>query len=258
MKVTRLELFQHSDGIMYGNYLIDEFTSFEELIEVYQKFRHDYPEKIIILSLNDLGQTEYTSCHAKMLHNLDDIEGYDLSNIDPTAFENGEHIGDLTTPSEFFIRRENFFKQIKNDDFSCACDRGLTIDEQEISLLKKIHQSPIKYLDKNIAVKIIQVEKSYEAFIGFPNGYFSSDLNPFENYALAKRLSEKYEYELFGIGASLLGFIRKNPIEKNQSQELVSDLIQLYNSDQSMAHYLYEIVENSKILFLKYTESLNL
>ena len=71
----------------------------------------------------------------------------------------------------------------------------------------------------SIILKIVPVEKPYEGICGFPNGYFESDLNPFENYALAKHLFDKYNFELFGIGASFLGFFRNEMLEKNIIKE---------------------------------------
>ena len=178
--------------------------------------------------------------------------------IDPSAFENDEHIGYLSTPSEFFILKENFLKQVTDVDFSEACERGLTLEEEEIIFLEKINKSPIKYLNKQILLKIIPVSKSYEAICGFPNGYFTSDLNPFENYAVAKHLNQKFGYELFGIGASLIGFIRSGNLGESQAKELVNDLNELYNSDEGMADKMIEIVKNNNHLFIKYTEDINI
>lgn len=257
MQIRALEDFSDNNGILFGAFLICELTSFEELMHIYQKFKQDNPDKTIIFTLDDVYQAEYTSTHAKMYHNLDEVEGFDLTNLDDSAFEDGEHIGYLSTPTEFFIRKENFLKQAQKINFLSACNKGLMIDEKEILLLKKVHQSPFLYLDKEIVLKIIQVEKPYEAFVGFPNGYFFSDLDPFENYALAKHLFENYQYELFGIGASLLGFIRKMPLEKPQSQQLVSDLVQLYEVEPIIENHLLEIIEKGNFLFLKYTETLN-
>lgn len=111
-------------------------------------------------------------------------------------------------------------------------------------------------MDQHILVKIVPVSKSYEAICGFPNGYFSSDLNPFENYAVAKHLHDKYGYEFFGIGASLLGFIRNHPLEEQEAAALVTDLIALYNSDASIYDSMLDLVKGSKYLILKYIDYL--
>lgn len=241
---------------LFESYFIDEINNFSELIDVFNDFRDKYPDKSILLALDDLRQAEYTSTHSIMKNSLDETEGFDLSGLDLVCFENGEHIGYLSTPSEFFIRKENFLKQVSNIHFSDVCDNRLSIDESEVLLLKNINLSPLDYLDKSIILKIVPVDKSYLSLCGFPNGYFVSDLDPFENYALAKFLYEKYGYELFGVGASLLGFIRKEILEKEISQDLISDLSKLYNCTESMLESIIEPIQSRKYMFLKYVEYL--
>jgi hypothetical protein len=257
MEISPLTPNQSIGPLLFDSYIIKELPSFDALLNVYQQFRQDHPEQSVIVTLDDLGQAEYTSTHATMMHDLDNTEGYDLSGIDASAFENGEHIGYLSTPSEFFIQKENFMQKITDIGFSDACERGLTIEPSEIQVLEKIKKSPLDYLDKHILVKIVPVSKSYEAICGFPNGYFSSDLDPFENYAVAKHLYDNYGYEFFGIGASLLGFIRNRPLEEQEAAALVTDLIALYNSDESIYGSLLALVKDSNYLILKYTEYLN-
>jgi len=247
---------QTRNEILFESFIIENLNSFDELLKVYHNYKRNNSENTIIFTLDDLGQAEYTSSHSIMSNDLDRTEGYDLSRIDKACFEDGEHIGYLSTPSEFFIRKQNFLKQIKDIDFESVCEKELTIDEDEISILEKINQSPFEYLDQQLILKIVPVEKPYEGICGFPNGYFSSDLNPFENYALAKHLFEKYNFELFGIGASLLGFISNENLEENKLKELILDLSKLYNTSEIAFEKFVEIIKNNNYLFLKYIEYL--
>lgn len=247
---------QTRNEILFDSFIIENLNSFDELIEVYKIYKQNNYDKVIILTLDDLGQAEYTCTHSIMSNDLDETEGYDLSGLNKTCFEDGKHLGYLSTPSEFFIRKENFLKQIKEIDFKSVCDKELTIDEDEILILEKINQSPFEYLDEQIILKIVPVEKSYEGICGFPNGYFSSDLNPFENYALSKHLFEKYGFELFGIGASFLGFIRNEKLEENKVKELIVDLSKLYNTTENVFDKFVDVIKDKNYLFLKYTEYL--
>lgn len=256
MQIHPLTSNYSSNEILFDSFVIENLNSFDELIEVYHTYKQNYSEKTIILTLDDLGQAEYTSGHSIQFNGLDEIEGYDLSGLDKACFEYDEHLGYLSTPSEFFIRKENFFKQTHDTNFKFVCDKEITIDEDEISILEKINQSPFEYLDEQIILKIVPVEKPYEGICGFPNGYFESDLNPFENYALAKYLFEKYNFELFGIGASLLGFVRNENIEENKLKELITDLSKLYNTTETAFHKFAKIIKNKNHLFLKYIEYL--
>lgn len=254
MQIQPLTSKQSGKEILFDSYLIESLVSFDELIEVYKTYKQRNPGKTIILTLDDLGQAEYTSVHSILTHDLDDTEGYDLSGLDKACFEAGEHLGYLSTPSEFFIRKENFFKKVNDADFASSCERGLTFGKDEITILEKINQAPLHYLDKQIILKVVPVEKCYEGICGLPNGYFQSDLDPFENYALAKYLFEKYDFELFGIGASFLGFIRNEKPKANQIKELITDLSALYNTTEAVFDQLGEIIQHHPYLFLKYTE----
>lgn len=59
---------------LFENYLIEGSTSFNELLDVYHKYKKENPDKTIILTLDDLEQTEYTSTHSTMFHDLDEME----------------------------------------------------------------------------------------------------------------------------------------------------------------------------------------
>ncbi|MEP6929133.1 MAG: hypothetical protein ABI850_03940 [Flavobacterium sp.] len=254
MQIQPLTSEQSSTEILFDSFVIENLNSFDELIEVYQTYKQNNSDKTIILTLDDLGQAEYTSGHSINSNDLDETEGYDLSGLDKACFEDGDHLGYLSTPSEFFIRKENFLKQTEDIDFKSVCEKELTIDENEILILEKINQLPFEYFDEQIILKIVPVEKSYEGICGFPNGYFKSDLNPFENYALARHLFEKYDFELFGIGASFLGFIRNEKLEENKIKELITDLSKLYNTTEKAFDKFVEIIKDKNYLFLKYTE----
>lgn len=254
MQIQPLTSEQSGKEILFDSFAIEGLNSFNELIDIYKTYKQRNPGKTIILTLDDLGQAEYTSVHSILTHDLDNTEGYDLSGLDKACFEAGEHLGYLSTPSEFFIRKENFFKKVNDADFTSACERGLTFGKDDITILEKINQEPFHYLDKQIILKVVPVEKCYEGICGFPNGYFQSDLDPFENYALAKYLFEKYDFELFGIGASFLGFIRNEKTELSQIKELITDLSALYNTTEAAFDQFGEIIQNHHYLFLKFTE----
>lgn len=256
MKFTTLKPGQSFDQILFTSYFIQNVKSFNDLLEKYRELKKNNCHKTIIFTLDNLDQAEYTTTHAINMYDLDLTEGYDLSVLDPVCFENGEHIGYISTPSEFFIRYQNFIKQTNTVSFATACERGLIIEEDEINLLVKINSFPLEAFDNKIILKVIPVKHSYEAFAGFPNGYFSSDLNPFENYALCKHWTQKYDLQLFGIGASLLGFYRNEPIGDGIAKEIMADLAILYNTELSKLEKLKSIVKNNNFIFIKYIEYL--
>lgn len=241
--------------MLFDSFLIENIKSYEELIEVYKTYKQNHPDKTIILTLDDLGQAEYTSGHACDYNSLLDTDGYDLSGLDKACYdEDNEHLGHLSTPSEYFIIRENFLKQTKGIDFKTVCEKGIDNSEDDVLDLENINESPLAFLDQQVILKILPVEKPYEGLTGFPNGYFDCDFSPFENYALSKHLFETYNLELFGIGASFLGFIRNEPLKDNELKALIADLAKLYNTTESEFDKLAEIIKNKNHLFLRYTE----
>ncbi|QNK78487.1 hypothetical protein H7F37_05275 [Winogradskyella sp. PAMC22761] len=240
---------------LFDSFLIENIKSYEELMEVYQTYKQNHPDKTIILTLDDLGQAEYTSGHACDYNALLDTEGYDLSGLDKACYdEDNEHLGHLSTPSEYFIIRENFLKQTKGIDFETVCKKDISNSEDDVLDLENINESPLAFLDQQVVLKILPVEQPYEGLTGFPNGYFDADFSPFENYALSKYLFETYNFELFGIGASFLGFIRNEPLKDSEIKALVTDLAKLYNTTESEFEKLADIIKNKKHLFLRYTE----
>ncbi|WP_166382373.1 hypothetical protein [Polaribacter sp. 11A2H] len=256
MKIEKLiKTREPYQEMLFDSFLIEDIKSYEELIDVYKTYKQNNPDKTIILTLDDLGQAEYTSGHACDWNSLLDTEGYDLSGLDKACYdEDNEHLGHLSTPSEYFIIRENFLKQTKGIDFKKVCERNINNSEDDVLDLENMNESPLAFLDKQVILKILPVEKPYEGLTGFPNGYFSADLSPFENYALSKHLFEKYNFELFGIGASFLGFIKNEKLAENKVKELIADLAKLYNTTESEFEKLAKIIKDKNHLFLRYTE----
>ncbi len=254
MKETTLTYEKSTAPIICETIMLSEFSNKIELLAVYEKYANLHPVKSILLTLDDRHQAEYTSGHTCNSNDLDDIEGHDLSSVHRSCFEDGEHKGYLSHPSEFFIRKNNFLEKAQSYNFESACKKGLTMEKEEIELLEKINQEPLSYLDEELALMIVPVEHAFESISAFPNGYFSSDLDPFENYAFAKRLENKYEYKLLGIGTSLIAF-RKNPdLTTEQLLELSTDLGKLYHCKAKDLNSLLQI--DNDILFLKYSEYL--
>ena len=258
MKTRILNAGNTGHEMICDEYLGTEIESINDIFETLATFKHEFKNHSVLATLDDLGQAQYTSMHATMSHDLDDTEGHDLSSVDAAAFDNGEHIGYLSGKSEFFIREKNFLSKTKSIDFSAVCREGLTIGESEMDVLENIHAAPLDYIDDKILIKIVPVQTSALAISAFPNGYFSCDLNPFHNYAIANYLEEKYGYELFGLGASLIGLKRDKPLDISSSNEIANDLAKLYNSqnNQAVIDRFAKLTQRFNYLLLKYVECL--
>ena len=111
-------------------------------------------------------------------------------------------------------------------------------------------------MDKEAYLLKVPVNYSYESIYAFPNGYFSCDLSPFENFHLAKHLEENYGYHLFGIGASHISFIRASKLTDKKNHNLLAFLMKIYSNDGDveLSDFFKETILNQEVLTLRYSE----
>ena len=245
-------------GGLCDEYQLNNIENIEDLLLFIRDKKQQYPDKKLLLSLDDFSQACYTSGHARNTYHLDEVGSLDLSSVSPEAFEDGEHQGYLSTPSEFFICQHNFNQLVKDAIFSDACNKGLTLSEEYIDEWEDYQKSPLSMFDQPLSALLVPVNHAYQTLSAFPNGYFSSDLSPAENFAVAKRLEERYGLELIGVGASYLGFIRNQPLSHQQIYAMSEDLLCLYNiADKDKQAYL-EIfsrwLAEGEFFWLRYVE----
>ena len=211
-----------------------------------------------MVTLDDLGQALYTSGHAIHSNNLDEVNEEDWHLLEKDSLDNNNYVGYLSHVSEFPLRLKKFLTQAENINFSNVIENGLTLDRNELQHLEKIHENPLEALDEQSIFFLAPVSESAQMLSTFPNGYFSSDLDPFENFVLSKYLSDNFQYELFGIGASLIAFVRDEPLNAQQLAKLTDCLSQFYHiSDEDLVRRLKTIMEGKAYLFLKYVEYLD-
>jgi len=258
VKLRILEQADSSLEILCDEYVCTEIESVSDIFDAQVELMNKFPSHNVLATLDDLGQAEYTSVHADMSHDLSAIEGYDLSSVDHSAFEDGEHIGYLSTKSEFFIKKNNFISKIESINFADVCKHGISIDSNEMDVLESIHKKPVQYIDNQIHLKVVPVCTTPLTISAFPNGYFACDLNPFENYAVAEYFRKNYDYELFGLGASLIGFKRNRQLDNYSFVRLAKDISKMYNrgDDKATVERFLVLVRNYNYLFLKYVEYL--
>jgi len=238
-------------------YEAEKYDSQTELLDDWRALGNMFPDSRILLTLDDLGQAQYTSMHSKGSHDLDETEGYDLSSLDAICFENGEHVGYLSSKSEFFIRLGNFEKLCKESSLEqIVQEKNLLLNDESLSELISAQENWVSILDDSIYAFIAIVNTAEDSLAAFPNGYFSSDLSPFENHALCRHLRENYDYSLMGIGASYLALIRETKLDTSRASDLTDLLLKLYGEK---AMNWIELVmskkdESQHVLVLRYTE----
>ncbi|BBP64489.1 hypothetical protein PHLH5_20300 [Pseudomonas sp. Cab53] len=211
-------------------YSVSGISSFDDVHGAYQHIAARHPGTKPLLSLDDLHQARYTCGHARDNLGLDSASEQDIAGLPPECFENGEYLGYPTTKAEFAIGYRNFMNLVAATSFQDACAHGLTLDTTALQEWEAYQQDPVSLLDQPLSALVVPVEQSYQALAAFPNGYFTCDLDPAQNFAVARHFALTHGYELIGVGASYLGYLRAEPPAPEEALAVAADFCALYNT----------------------------
>ena len=237
-------------------YRFENFNDPSKMLELYIDLSNKNPDYKYLYTLDDIDQAGYTSGHSKMSYNLDDTDEHDLSPLSETCFEDGEHKGYLSRNEEFYIREANFNKGLSRVQIEDIKEKYLYIAEDDQEAFFKANENPGSIVDDVCFLLKVPVENSYQSIMAFPNGYFSVDLSPFENYLLAQKLELEFDYKLFGIGASFIVFYKSKQLSKGKVAELTDYLCEIYcdKPNPEMYNMFTKTINEKDILVLVYTE----
>ncbi|MGF6191761.1 DUF4253 domain-containing protein [Serratia sp. 2723] len=239
-------------------YGVSGITSFDDLTEARRNIGASHPGFKPLFSLDDLHQARYTSWHVRNNLGMDDASEQDIAGLPPECFENGEYIGYPTTKAEFAICLRNFTNLVAATSFEDACAHGLTLDEPALQEWIGYQHNPISLLEQPLSALLVPVQHSCQALAAFPNGYFTSDLDPAKNFAVARHFSEAHGYELIGMGASYLGFMREVPSDTSVANAVAKDFCALYNTSdenlQARVSKVAQAISGRTHLWLRYVE----
>jgi hypothetical protein len=231
-----------------------------ELLDAIDALATAHPHARILASLDNIGQAEYTSGHCIDACELDATDGHDLSGLDPACFDGGEHLGYLSTAGEFPIRLANLLagsKAFAADDYRAVLPWSTDYaDGYDLVSANCDHDAALElHLDCYSTLQIVPVTRAADALAAFPNGYFSSDLDPFANHALALHLEQTYGLMLCGVGARFLGFRREQPLSTEEAEQVAAELVAIYDEVPDFAAaQLTVALTGSRFVLLRYTE----
>lgn len=264
-KPLKLVPFTETKPKTFSPLLCDGLTarhlrSFKDLLALHARLQREHADVCVLASLDNLVQASYTSGHSIDLNALDDVQGHDLSGLGAEVFEDGEHLGYLSTVAEFPIRLANLVERARGTEL--AQIHGLLdwATLGDANSLVEINENPERALliaqEKDVLFQFVPVRSAAQAIAAFPNGYFRSDLDPMQNYVLARHLEAKYDLSLFGIGASMLGFRRQAALGEDTARTLATELAALYaRSPPAAADDLARLLTGRDWLLFRYTES---
>ncbi|WP_419735539.1 hypothetical protein [Pseudomonas sp. COR18] len=239
-------------------YSVSAITRLDELVEAYRTLAAHHPGFLPLFSLDDLHQARYTSGHARHHIDLDEATQEDIAGLPEECFEHGEYLGYPTTKAEFAICRRNFTRRVADGSFEDACAHGLTLDDEAIREWVAYQDDPVALLDQPLSALLVPVEHSSQALAAFPNGYFACDLGPAQNHAVARHFSLTQGYELIGVGAAYLGFLRAEPADAAVAGAVAKDFCALYNvteeKRQALVPVFAQAICGRRHLWLRYVE----
>lgn len=234
-------------------------ASFAGLLELQQRLQAERPDVRVLASLDDLRQACYTSGHGIERHDLDETQGHDLSELSPEAFDEGEHRGHLSTASEFPIRLANLRRQaaeVSLDQIVGVLPWSTDDDENDLVSINRDPDAALQIADEDPVVFLYApVSSGADAVAVFPNGYFSSDLNPMQNHVLARHLEANFGLVLIGIGARFLGLRCAVALTEEVAEQVSAVLIKLYEDAPADAEQtLTKLITGRTWLLVRYTE----
>lgn len=222
--------------------------SMAQVLAEVDRLRAEAPDQGHLVTLDNLGQALYTSMHA-----LEDprfhVEEPDLDWDDPAS----DRVYEAAVLEHAVQVLADPAHRVEVHDVAAR----LAYDDAEVAALGTINRTPELLLDDPVYVQRIPVAENDLLLAGLVNGYFTSDLDVFENQAIVRHLALHHGYRFLGIGASTIGFDRHTPPTPEQAAALVADLGQIYGCPQAVGwQELAGVLTGSRVLAVGYTENL--
>lgn len=257
--MARIELYEQP--IDY-NGRITEIADWGAVLEAYSKIKQAiYPKKVLFI-LDDIHQCEYTSMHASL---QDELYFDDEEYSEDIDFESSEQViglNNLLESLKFKHYMDVLLKENKHQNSSAIKEKTNFYSGEDFRVITYINESPLKVLNnvggsnlKEIAVVASEFVTTDPLKIVMQlNGYFTCDFSPFENYFVIEQMS-KLGFEFMGIGATLLGFIKKDGFLVKHINQILLFLSEVYPLDETMKEQFRYFLENHNYLILPYCES---
>ncbi|MCU4338190.1 hypothetical protein [Acinetobacter dispersus] len=233
---------------------IVEIQSWAELLECYRSLKEDvYPKKVFLV-LDDRAQAEYTSMHAVEDDRLyvdfsDDLKGIEVD--DPRWEQSYQNV---CVPKQLQHYLQQLNDPAQQQRFESLAEKMQHYDDNDLEALLYFNQNLLISLDSVIEVKVAAVETEALKLAMLPNGYFSCDFDPFENYALIQKM-QHYGFEFIGLGATLLGWIKTSDFNAEKIEDLIQDIALIYPLEFRHQEQLKALILKNDYLILPYSES---
>jgi len=227
--------------------MIERAESFGALLEAFRRIAAEHRARgRCFVTLDSLNQCLYTSGHARDANDLDGAVEYPEKD---TREALAAYDAELFKAVGATLRK---FSAARSWESVCG---SRVVASDDVDALVAMNRDPGCVLDKCHIVQCLPTDDAADLLANIPNGYFDGDLDPFQCHSLARRLSDRHGYALFGIGASTLGFLSEIDAQERDWDALIADLQELHGHQDSAAwDALVPLLRESPVLLLGYTE----
>jgi hypothetical protein len=228
--------------------VIEGAESFSALVEGFRRVEAEHRARgRCFVTLDSVNQCLYTSGHARDTHGLD-------SGVDYPEDDTREALV-VYDAALFEVGRAVLRDSARAVSWESVCGSLVVTPDDDVAALVAMNREPGCVIDSHHVVQCLPTDDGADLLANIPNGYFAGDLNPFQCHAVARRLSERHGYVLWGIGASALGFLSVVDSGERDRDALVADLQELYGDKDSASWAgLVPLLRESSVLLLGYTE----
>lgn len=233
---------------------IIDIGTWQEVLETYHELKASYAPKRIFLVLDDESQASYTSMHASMREEFDNDADAILNEMEL----NDPRWGEISEGEVYPKQIAYYAKQLQNPEHRIAMgsfdDKMQYYNTDDFKAIIAFNENPLPVMDKSIVVMAGEFENEPLKLALLLNGYFTSDFDPFENFAIITMMDE-YGFEFMGLGASLIGFIKTDHFDFATVPDLLEKLTSLYHLDNATSASLQSLIEDNNYVILPYSES---
>lgn len=184
---------------------LSDWESIDELLDFRNDDREESPGTQLLYITDDFGQALYQSGHATNL-------------FLPSALDLREYSAIMVG----WLRRQLVDATLDVDS------ELIPIDDSSIDLLgllentDRLFRAPLRCFR-------IETDDPSMAIAAVPNGYFTGDLTPAQNYLLAEQLRQDFGLEIFGLGSDSAVYCRTDPISAAEADAMVGSVKEMYN-----------------------------
>ena len=220
----KVEAFSPSEYGKPGGWWLSDWAAVDDILKFRDRQCQAQPGRRVLCVLDDQAQAHYTSGHAIGKHNLDlpyeaQLTAEELERFESDAILTPERWANTVTT--------RLMKLASEASLDATAGRLIPINSADVGLLD-IYRHPDRAFTTPLKCYAIHADNPSLSIAALPNGYFTDDLTPVENYLLAEQMRTRFGYEILGLGSFLAAFVRPEPLSEAGVSKVISSVRDMY------------------------------